>query len=122
MSRRIDIIGRILKRIVIVERGHDTPCWEWTGPRDAEGYGRIRRRRSEGLGTRLVHRVVYEALVGPIAPRLEIDHLCRNRACCNGHEYTPANIIIKQPHNRRGCRECDRRRVRAYMQARKAAA
>lgn len=29
------------------------------------------------------HRVVYECVVGPIPSGLEIDHLCRNRACVN---------------------------------------
>lgn len=29
------------------------------------------------------HRVVYEALRGPIPDGLVIDHLCRNRACVN---------------------------------------
>ena len=31
----------------------------------------------------LVHRIVYEAIIGPIPSGLEIDHLCRNRACYN---------------------------------------
>lgn len=29
------------------------------------------------------HRATYEAFVGPIPPGLQIDHLCRNRACLN---------------------------------------
>ncbi len=31
----------------------------------------------------MVHRVTYETFVGPIPEGLEIDHLCRNRLCCN---------------------------------------
>jgi hypothetical protein len=30
-----------------------------------------------------VHRFVYELLRGPVSNDLELDHLCRNRWCCN---------------------------------------
>jgi hypothetical protein len=30
-----------------------------------------------------VHRLAYEVFVGPIPDGLQIDHLCRQRACCN---------------------------------------
>lgn len=30
-----------------------------------------------------LHRYTYEAANGPIKATLQIDHLCRNRACCN---------------------------------------
>ncbi len=51
-------------------------CWIYEGPRFKDGYGKA-------PGGKLVHREVYEALVGSIPPGLEIDHLCRNRACYN---------------------------------------
>lgn len=37
--------------------------------------------------TRLTHRVVWEELVGPIDDTL--DHMCRNRACCNPDHLRP---------------------------------
>jgi hypothetical protein len=53
-------------------------CWNWTGAVSTAGYGQIR------FGKVLyTHRVSYEALVGPIPDGLELDHLCRNRRCCN---------------------------------------
>jgi len=57
-------------------------CWLWTGPVTSGGYGQI------GLGGRggqveSVHRVAYTLSVGPIPDGLHIDHLCRNRRCCN---------------------------------------
>lgn len=56
-----------------------TGCWEWDGPRDRRGYGRLGWQGK----TRFSHRLVYEALRGPIPEGLEIDHLCRNTGCCN---------------------------------------
>ncbi len=54
------------------------PCWLWTSGRN-KGYGYF------GLDGKEVyaHRFAYELLVGPIPEGLEIDHLCRNRACVN---------------------------------------
>jgi len=58
-------------------------CWVWVGCRSS-GYGQIwepAERRMIGA-----HRRVYELLVGSIPEGLQLDHLCRNRACVNpGH-------------------------------------
>ncbi|WP_414654556.1 HNH endonuclease signature motif containing protein [Intrasporangium sp.] len=74
--------------------------------------------------------------MGPIPEGLVLDHLCRNRACCNpahlepvtirenilrgepanrthcphGHAYTPENTRID--NNMRSCRTCIRERAR----------
>lgn len=53
----------------------NTACIEWTGARTAAGYG---VERGE-----YVHRTAYLAAYGPIPDGMEIDHLCRNRACLN---------------------------------------
>jgi hypothetical protein len=55
-------------------------CWEWTGYVGANGYGQT---RTEGNGRTSSHRAAWELLVGPIPGGLQIDHLCRNRACVN---------------------------------------
>jgi hypothetical protein len=56
-------------------------CWVWINKRNRTGYGQFRLPGEQKLGA--THRAVYEAIKGPIPDGLEIDHLCRNRACCN---------------------------------------
>lgn len=68
-----------------------TGCWLWHGYRMPFGHGRVR------VGGRkvLVHRWVYEHLVGPIPPGLVLDHLCRVPACCNPEHLDP----VTNPEN-----------------------
>ena len=56
-------------------------CWEWAGGRTAKGYGSISCYEKGRWWTVGAHRRTYELLVGAIPPGLELDHLCRNRAC-----------------------------------------
>lgn len=57
-----------------------TGCWIWPGARTRGGYGTI----NVGGRTRLTHRVVYAAIVGPIPHGYELDHhVCRVTLCCN---------------------------------------
>lgn len=70
----------------VVQQGE---CWVWTGSTNGLGYGRV------GIGPRIgrrhhyVHRLAYEALRGPIPAGLQLDHLCRNRACVNPDHLEP---------------------------------
>ena len=122
----------------------DTGCWEWTGAL-ANGYGQIKvlQRRHP------VHRLVYEHHVGPIAAGMEIDHLCKNKVCCNPahleavthHENilrgnSPAAQHARKTHCKHGheftpentrvvggvrrCRSCRRRRNLEYKARRRA--
>ena len=59
---------------VIEESG----CWTWTGALH-RGYGSWHWRGK----THRAHRAMYEQVKGPIPAGLQIDHLCRNRACVN---------------------------------------
>ena len=60
-------------------------CWEWTARRSPRGYGNVSLWQGVGSGYRYyrAHRLSYELLVGPIPEGLQLDHLCRNRACVN---------------------------------------
>lgn len=79
-----------------------TPCWVWTGCRNnGRGYGQFRVGGRLDGKTKLVHRLVYDLLVGPIPEGLQLDHLCRNRACCNPAHLEP---VTQEENRRRGLR------------------
>lgn len=54
-------------------------CLEWTGARNANGYGII----YFGGRTRLAHRYAWIDAFGEIPEGMPIDHTCGNPACCN---------------------------------------
>ena len=74
-------------QIEIIEK---TGCWEFTGKKDHDGYGRLQI----GGRTKRAHRIFYEAVKGPIAPGTRVRHAfappkCIWRACCNpDHMWT----------------------------------
>ena len=71
------------------------PCWIFTGSLMHSGYGNFIVRNSEGKRIHSVaHRASYEFFVGPIPEGLELDHLCRNRACCNPRHVEPVTRQI----------------------------
>lgn len=71
---------RLWSRLVPGENG----CWIY--PTDhPDGYGRIR----VGARTVAAHRLAYELMVGDIPAGLDLDHLCRNRACVNPDHLEP---------------------------------
>lgn len=61
--------------------GDPAECWIWRGYIAPHGYGQM----STNTGKVWAHRAVYEDHIGPIAPGMQIDHLCGNKACVNPH-------------------------------------
>jgi hypothetical protein len=72
----------------------DSPCWIWPGAK-SRGYG----VKSVKGKSRVVHRIIYERLYGPVPEGMQLDHLCRNRACCNPFHL---EIVTCQENLRRG--------------------
>lgn len=66
-------------------------CWSWTAGQRRGGYGRY-RTGGKGSPSGVSHRWAYEQLVGPVPSGLQLDHLCRNRLCCN-----PAHLEAVTP-------------------------
>ena len=56
-----------------------TGCWEWLGDRTKDGYGTV----SVCGVTRSAHCAVWTLLVGAIGDGMQLDHICRLRACVN---------------------------------------
>lgn len=54
-------------------------CWEWKRAISDRGYGVVYFNKKNTYA----HRVAYEDKISPILKDQVIDHLCRNRACCN---------------------------------------
>ena len=70
-----------------VEKTDD--CWNWTGARSNGGYGNFWDHPNKR--TVRAHRWSYEHSVGPIPAGLDLDHLCRNRACVNPAHLEPVS-------------------------------
>lgn len=130
--------AKVTSRISVEDRGYKTPCWISNRAAQPNGYTKLGY-----LGTTwLTHRFAYTVFLGPVPNGLQLDHLCRQRACCNpthlepvtarenilrgdlvkpeclrGHPLSGPNLYPR-PDNpqQRGCRAC-----RAETQRRRAA-
>jgi len=66
----------------------DGECLIWKGAVSSAGYGNMSVTINGVRRWILPHRAVYVVLKGNIG-ELEIDHLCRNRLCCNVDHLEP---------------------------------
>lgn len=115
----------------------DDGCWEWRGRLSDKGYGWFWDSASKRHVK--AHRWSYESSVGAIPEGLEIDHLCRNRACVNPDhlepvthaenvrraQYLKTTCVAGHPlpaveSGKRECSECARAWKRAYKARQKA--
>ena len=70
--------------VATLRRGSVSECLIWPlGGKD--GYGVV----AIGGRTLRVHRHIYEQVVQPVPVGLDLDHLCRNRACFNPAHLEP---------------------------------
>lgn len=76
---------------VVEENG----CHTWIGAICSGGYGNVVVKGK----TRKAHRVRYERERGPVPIGMELDHLCRNRACVNPLHLEP---VTRRENVKRG--------------------
>lgn len=84
-------------RYLVEDRGYVTPCWVWQLSITPNGYGQ--HAKPGGRGTTSAHRVYYEQERGPVPAGLDLDHLCRVRACVNPDHLEP---VTRSENLRRG--------------------
>lgn len=82
------LLGHGTRKGVDVIEDPDTGCWIWQLGMFRTGYGSV----WNGERNTVAHRVYYEDLIGPIPDGLTLDHLCRNRACCNPGHLEPVTM------------------------------
>ena len=58
-------------------------CWEWGRSKDRSGYGKVCISLDSRKWITGAHRLSYLVFRGDIGPGMQIDHVCRNRACVN---------------------------------------
>lgn len=73
----------------------NTRCWNWVATLKSTGYG------SFWYSGKMVssHRFTYKLKHGKIPKGLELDHLCRNRKCCNPNHL---ETVTHQENMQRG--------------------
>lgn len=81
IDRRDRIRAKVMSRVEIVDCGHGTPCWLWTGPTSGDGRGGGYARMCLDGQTVAVHLVMWANEYGFIPGKKQIDHLCRQRLC-----------------------------------------
>lgn len=94
----IDFDQRVQTRFwARVDSNFSTDCWPFLGAA-AGGYGRF------GAGGRIyaAHRVAYTLVRGPIPEGKFLDHLCRNRACCNPAHLEPVTNRVNTQRGAKG--------------------
>jgi len=81
---------RLPKRFWAKVEVGEAGCWLWMSYVDPSGYARF----FLGGKSRYGHVLAYAELVGPVAGGLDLDHLCRVRACVNPAHLEPVTRSV----------------------------
>jgi hypothetical protein len=86
-------IDRVLARLPMQGDG----CWLWPGAVTKGGYGRVWVQPDDG--TSMVHRIMYETLIGPIPAGMQLDHSCHAAdPTCNAGDSCPHRRCANPDH------------------------
>lgn len=103
MSRRDDILVKVLGRVTLTPSALPTPCWQWTGPNSGAAYKGQKKGRGHSYPrmnldgqTVAVHKVIWTHFNGFIPGRKQLDHLCRNRLCVNPEHLELVTHLVNQ--------------------------
>lgn len=77
----------------------DSGCVLWPGAVNWDGYAQHQFRQGTRWYGVAAHRAIYELVVGPIPEGLQLDHLCKTRACINPKHLEPVTPDV----NKRRC-------------------
>lgn len=92
-TRDIPVLERIAP---LIDKAAPGGCWLWTGPLNESGYAM--RRQNSGSSS-LVHRWLYQLLVGPVDRSLHLDHLCHTRdESCRADRSCPHRRCVNPAH------------------------
>jgi len=78
--KKVNPFGRFMIKV----KKLNNDCWIWTAYK-SNGYGRFMYEGKLWLS----YKWLYEKINGEISNGLELDHLCRNRACVNPNHLEP---------------------------------
>jgi HNH endonuclease len=136
MVMRAFSLEKTLCRFFLYSTVAPNGCWIWIKSRHPSGYGQFRANNKAVMA----HRYAYQTFVGDIPAGLDLDHLCRNPACCNpfhlepvtrkenlrrgignsgkthckrGHQFTEHNTWIEK-NGARHCKVCRNENARAW--------
>lgn len=93
--RGVGAVNRILAKCVRNEKG----CLVYTGRLTKKGYAHV---RDDNGKMRFAHVIMYEREHGPVPDGLELDHLCRTRACCEEQHLEPVTHAVNVQRSRAG--------------------